>query len=449
MRKYIVLFVSFAFLNLVYSNCSQSGFQSSGSSAAAGSNILTSSSSSGGSSSSGSSSGTSGGSSSSGSSSSGSSSGGNSGGNIVAITVGCGYVNEPCVSVKICVPGTTQCQTISNLLLDTGSAGLRIFSGAITPSLNANFPSVKDTSGRPYGTCAVYGDGSYQWGPIKRADVYLGQNLASNIPIEVIDFTFGDLGASCKSSAGAGGVQDAMAAGFNGILGVQFWKEDCGNYCVSTAGNGIYSACSGSSCTSAVIDINNQLINPVSGLSADNNGLIIQISSVPLAGASNVSGQMILGIGTQANNKIGSPSVFQADPGTGIINTTYNGKSYKAIIDSGSNAYYFPDSNIPKCSTTSGWYCPTSTQNLSAIIMDSTQVKNQTVSFTVASANTLSASYNTFSDLAGSIPSTMPSGSIGFIWGLPFFTGRTVYVGIEKSSSLIGAQSLTGPYWAY
>ncbi len=40
-------------------------------------------------------------------------------------------VNKACVSVTVCTPGTTNCQTINDILLDTGSSGLRIFKQAL------------------------------------------------------------------------------------------------------------------------------------------------------------------------------------------------------------------------------------------------------------------------------------------------------------------------------
>src|SRR4051794_14396704 len=56
--------------------------------------------------------------------------------NTMPVTVGCGYQNEPCVSVTICEPGTSNCQTIPNVLLDTGSYGLRLFSCSVGLTLS-------------------------------------------------------------------------------------------------------------------------------------------------------------------------------------------------------------------------------------------------------------------------------------------------------------------------
>ena len=74
------------------------------------------------------------------SSGSGSSSGvsGSSGSNVVSVIVnsgpsadGTGTFNIPYTSVTLCQPGTTTCATISNVLVDTGSYGLRIMASAL------------------------------------------------------------------------------------------------------------------------------------------------------------------------------------------------------------------------------------------------------------------------------------------------------------------------------
>ena len=49
-----------------------------------------------------------------------------------------GQSNMPYVSVTICEPGTYNCKTIHNILLDTGSSGLRIFASAVK-SLNLGY----------------------------------------------------------------------------------------------------------------------------------------------------------------------------------------------------------------------------------------------------------------------------------------------------------------------
>lgn len=80
--------------------------------------------------------------------------------NVQPISVNAGptfsYVDGAFTTVTICVPGsTTQCQTISGILVDTGSSGLRILSSALTVAL----PQQTDSSGNAVAECAVFSDG--------------------------------------------------------------------------------------------------------------------------------------------------------------------------------------------------------------------------------------------------------------------------------------------------
>jgi len=113
-----------------------------------------------------------------------------------------------------------------------------------------------------------------------------------------------------------------------------------------------------------------------------------------------------------------------------------------SFIDSGSNGYFFLNATttgIPDCTDQTGFYCPTSTQNLTATT-EGTNGVSGTVNFSVANADTLfaNASDFVFGDLGGLAPNS-------FDFGLPFFFGRNVFVAIENKSTPGG----TGPYWAY
>ncbi len=146
------------------------------------------------------------------------------------------YINKPCVSVTVCTPGTSTCQVVTDLLLDTGSAGLRIFKQALSVPL----PQVTVGSGS-LAECIQFGDGSSDWGPVQMASVILGNEPAVQVPIQVIDATFGALSSACRNAD-----TSPASAGFNGILGVGLFAQDCGGLCASSANNGIYSACNGS-----------------------------------------------------------------------------------------------------------------------------------------------------------------------------------------------------------
>lgn len=369
--------------------------------------------------------------------------------NVMSITVGCGYVNQPCVSVTICAPGsTTNCQTIPNLLLDTGSVGIRIFSSVVNSTLSAALPAVKNGT-VPYGACAVYGDGSYQWGPVRSADVVIGQMPTVNMPIELVDFTFGDGGTACKNSNGVAISQDAPFAGYNGIIGIEFFLNDCGSKCVAAgAPLPYYFTCtSGGSvtCSATNIPLASQLANPIGAQATDNNGYYIILPAVTSSGAYSPTGYLVFGIGTRANNSPGTGlTVLTANTSNGQIQTTYNGTTYTtAIIDSGSNAIYFPSTLTVCASPLASFYCPGVGASVTAIQKNSAATISSSITFTVTNANQMYSPGNAFSTLAGPAPSGL---SGYFDWGLPFFFGRTVWGGMEtRSAAGVG----TGPYWAY
>jgi hypothetical protein len=353
-----------------------------------------------------------------------------------------GTVNQAFVSVTLCAPGNgANCQTIDHVVVDTGSSGLRILSSALGASLSLRQQT--DAGGNPVVECAQFADG-YSWGPVKLADLKIAGEQANSLPIQVI----GDPGFSAVPSRCSGTgppkntVQNLRA---NGILGLGIFRQDCGNACVQSSSPGIYYACPASGCQPAVMPLAMQLQNPVSMFAGNNNGVIIELPSVPAAGAAGLSGSLVFGIGTQANNGIGTATVIGVDSGTGNFTTIYNGTNYSSsIIDSGSNGFFFPDAGMPVCTDPSaaGFYCPSATRNLSATIQGRNG-RSASINFSVANAVTLvtnNPGFTAFVNLGAP-----QFGGAGFDWGLPFFYGRSVYTAIEGASTPGGP----GPYVAF
>lgn len=354
--------------------------------------------------------------------------------NVMPVKIGCGYVNEPCVSVTICTPGTNSCQTIPDILLDTGSYGLRVFSSLVKVDLQATA-----VAGGTLTECVSYADGSSNWGPIKKADVILGEERAEGVPIQIIDSTYPGIPTDCTKPD-----VSPSRAGFNGILGVGLFTEDCGPGCVTIANNRIYFACTGSFCVPTTATLAQQVSNPVSFLSVNNNGTILQLPAIPPDGSPDPTGYLVLGIGTQRNNQPVNTRYLPADA-QARITTDFNGKTYSAFIDSGSNGLFFPGpSTLTACDSASGapgFFCPSSTTSFSAVISGTGGVSPTIVGFEIMHAGTALKPTNVnsaFSNIGGNF-----SGS--FDWGLPFFFGRTIYNGIEGRKSSLGV----GPYWAY
>ena len=413
----------------------------------------------------------SGGNGSSSSSSGGGGTGGNGGNanNVAPVTVDFGPAellatnsadeDTPFVTITVCVPGTTTCQTIDHVEIDTGSEGLRIPATVLTLSLP------QQTSGaNAIAECVQFGDLTFAWGPVAAADVQIAGETAKNVPIQLLEQNFQTIPTSCSSGQTGGQLFDIPSLGAKALLGIGVFRQDCGFVCSNSAPAGAYYSCNGT-CTPTSESLTAQIQNPVWMFATDNNGTILQLQSVADTGQPTASGSLIFGIGTQSNNALGSAVSLPVDPGTGNFAAQFMGTLFNdfngpgtghgsSFIDSGSDGYFFLDSatltnqfglSIPDCpQSLKSFYCPGTTQQISVNVIGETSNGTpagaaRTITFNVANASALfQNNFSAFNNVGGEF-----SGSFDF--GLPFFFGRSIYTAIEGQSTPAG----TGPYVAF
>ncbi|HLY63579.1 MAG TPA: DUF3443 family protein [Terriglobia bacterium] len=399
------------------------------------------------------------------------------------------YYNGIFTTVTVCTPGSSTCTTIPNVLVDTGSEGLRILSNQLG---NVSLPPITDSSGNVLYECVQYGDLSYNWGPMEMATVQIGGETATQlpgaaagtgIPIQVIaagagaplQVLNGNTAIATPCSANGGPSDNSVAAlGANGILGIGNFAQDCGSGCTtSPAQNPNYILCTstGSSCALTGVPLSAQAWNPVSAFnSADTNGVVLQLPSIPAAGSPPVAGTLVFGIGTQTcpgsppgclSNNLGASQLYALDPSGNFASILFNGVTYSSAntpgyLDSGSQALYVLDAatlGISDCTigtTNIFLYCPGSTVNFANIgVTGFGGVGSGTVSISIANALSLfgaNSSFAAFNNVGGD-SGTAPAND-NFDFGLPFFFGRNVYVGIEATTPPNGASAPNG-YFAF
>ncbi len=410
--------------------------------------------------------------------------------NTAAVTVGFGplgaaggIVNGIFTSVTVCAPGTSNCETVDNVLVDTGSVGLRILNSALTTVPASSLGTITDSSGDQLQECVQYGDTSYSWGPMLVADVELAGEKASSVPLQVIGDNSFAVPSQCLAtpvnpSLPNGGNEDTVATlGANGILGVGAfgYPLDCGSYCttpsdLTQSGYPYYVCPTGQACTATIVPNQDQAINPVVAFSSsDNNGVLVTLPSIPALGAANgtVSGSLIFGIGTQTDNALASSAtVYALDEYGNIPAFTYNGISYTSptnfsVLDTGSGALLFLDANtlassgIRECADAPGLYCPTTTVPFTVTVSGAINTPGTgTITFNIMNADTLFNTNNAaFNDLGGD-SGTSPANDF-FDCGLSFFFGRSVYVGMMpgvftgETAAPSAATSATYGYYAF
>ena len=267
-------------------------------------------------------------------------------------------------TVTVCVPGTSTCQTIDHVQVDTGSEGLRILSSVLTVALP------QQSSGLVL-ECTQFADLTFLWGPVVNADIQIAGESAKSVPVQVVNAsnTNPSVPASCSQDQNGNQltqITDVFGLGANAILAV------------SMAAARAAAGCNSGGCNSSTQSLTTQVQNPVWMFATDNNGVLLQLPTIPDSGQATASGSLIFGIGTQSNNGLGSASVLQVDPNTGNFTVKFQTAASSAtfvdnnFIDSGSNGYFFLDSatltnqynvSMPDCPSTSfaqGFYCPAS-----------------------------------------------------------------------------------------
>jgi hypothetical protein len=377
--------------------------------------------------------------------------------NVVPISVNGGpllpttiYTNAAFVSVQVCATSGA-CQTIPDILVDTGSFGLRLLASQVTVPLTP----LNDGNGNTLYDCVQFVDNSFLWGTVAPANIIVGGETATATSVQVIANPSFSIPSGCSGTN-----EDTQTLlGANGILGVGPEPFDCGLACDPSAGGSpptVYYLCSsGGSCNTTFVSCgticqdanpNQQVTNPVFNFPVDNNGTILTLPQVNDVAAT-VTGTLTFGIGTESNNSIPSTAtLFTLDSSDNFI-TNFGGQSLTAsFIDSGSNGLFFPDSSLAACLDNPSWYCTAAT-SLSATNVDPNNGSTtNTVTFNVDDFDTVTAanpSAAAFSNLAGPMPCT--ASPCSFDWGLPFFYGRSVFTAIHGTT--VG--TTPGPFWAY
>jgi len=189
-------------------------------------------------------------------------------------------------------------------------------------------------------------------------------------------------------------------------------------------GGGTPQACTAVSMTAA-----QQLQNPVTLFAANNNGVIVELPTVPPAGAASASGSLVFGI---ANTDLTGNTQLEGHADSGAISATLNGMTYSSFLDSGSNANFFPDTSLTVCKDNANFYC--SNANESATLQGQNNL-TLPAPFAVADADTLfQVNFTAYNNLAGPNPTNAAHPTASVDLGLSFFYGRNILIGFETLS---------------
>jgi hypothetical protein len=333
-------------------------------------------------------------------------------------------VNQLYTSVMVCTPGSSSdCQVIDHILVVSYFTGLRILAGALNPGgtlpAGGAVPVPVTIGGNPLRECLVYG--GYAWGSVVTADVYFGGYMLSSLPIQLIgDTASGAAPSDCAATGSDFGSVPSLAA--NGILGINSFASnyDCPICATAAQATTYYSCPSGGSCASTAVPLASQLVNPISQVPTYNNGAILTLDAPAATGSQSATGTLTLGIDIDGTNQLGTTPLLTVSS-IGAFTTSFAGTVYTSYISSAATANYFPSGTIALCND-SNFYCPATplTETATLIGANKTQVV-ETFAVTNADVDFGNADFSALPGLSGPY-------SANFIWGVPFFYGKSVYL---------------------
>ena len=214
-----------------------------------------------------------------------------------------GFWNRPMVSVTVC-NASNACSIVNNVLVDTGSYGLRLDARAMP----AGFPTLPATTsaGSSIASCTNFISG-YTFGGVYTATVKIGGETAGNINIQMYD----DPNApatpptSCTSPSPTN-IGSVAVMGANGIIGI-------GQEMFDSASSYYTMSCAATLTCQPILPVSTsiELPNPVSAFSADYNGFILTPQGNGLAASS--TSTLTFGINTQADNQLIGYTMINAD----------------------------------------------------------------------------------------------------------------------------------------
>lgn len=350
----------------------------------------------------------------------------------------CGAPNIPCVTVTVCNPNSpSQCDTIPNVIIDSGSYGLRVFSSLLVNT--GNSLPIESSNGNQIAECLGYADFAANWGPVALANITLNtESTTQSVPMQIINASYVGASSNC-----AGSINYATPAAFgaNGILGVGPLIND----------NGDYFICGSSSCVSipsGSLESASQVSNPIAFLSESyESGITFKFPSVTeSSGGSGAIGYAIFGVGTNTDNKPNDTAFYHihvANEGipismyTTITSSNISNSVVLGFLDTGSNGIFFTTTSISTCGD---WYCPSNAETIT--VNNASTAGDVPTSFTIANANSLFGTNNgSFSSLGGQLNDH----PLYLDYGLSFFFGRSVFICFNGKT----CDGVAGPYWAF